>query len=120
MLPLPPAPVPQQRVGDSGNGTRFSFTHTPPTYFIYSLYCKTPGFAGQTTATLQHDRMQAPSFPAMETQPRPAAPTSAYRRHAPSLRETTTTTASTEKFSGQPVPVPPVGWDRCPEPPGTD
>lgn len=49
----------------------------------------------------------------------PAAPTSAYHRHAPSLRETTTTTASTEKFSGQPVPVPPVGWDSCKMPGAT-
>lgn len=51
----------------------------------------------------------------------PAAPASAYRRHAPSLRETTPTTASAEKFSSESAPVPPRAGTAagCTEPPGT-
>lgn len=109
MLPLPRLPVPSSGWGMQGTAPRFP-SHTPPAlYFIYSLYCKTPGFSEQTAATLRQrrDRTQAPSFPAMAAHPR--ATGVGGSAHSPRQPLPPPRTVLLQRAR----PSSPAGWDGC-------
>jgi len=129
-----PGPFPSS--GRGMQGTAPASLH-PPHPFLFYLFS-----ISQNTGTLKPPhrsssgwvsrkpppplpRAHVPEPPSLGSRPRapePAAPASApRRRHAPSLREATTSTVSAEKFSRQPAPVPPRAGTAagCTEPPGT-